>query len=103
VVTINERRPEKVQRIILAHELGHAWHDHRPTRDLRLQARQEKEADEHAVRLLVDRFAYAEAERLYGPSVGAVARELELPSRMVETLRDITRRGEWGSRCGFVA
>lgn len=103
VITINERRPEEVQRIILAHELGHAWHDHQATVDPRRTAKQEREADEHAVRLLVDRFAYEKAERMYGPSVGAVAAELGLPARMVETLRGITRRDEWGERCGFVA
>lgn len=103
VITINERRPEEVQRIILAHELGHAWHDHRPVPDPFAERRQEREADEHAARLLVDRHTYEAAERMYGPSLGAVARELGLPARLVERLRDITRRGDWGSTCGFVA
>lgn len=102
VITLNDDRPEEVQRIVLAHELGHAWHDHQPTSSRWARERQEREADEHAARLLVTRFQYANAERMYGPSVGAVAQELGVPARYVERLRDITRRDDWGERCGFV-
>lgn len=103
VITLNGGRPEEVQRIVLAHELGHAWHGHEPSGNSRVRARQEREADQHAATLLVNRFDYEKAERMYGPSVGAVAAELGLPARFIEHLRDHTRRGGWGPRCGFVA
>ena len=101
VVTIHEGRPDTVQRIILAHELGHHWFSHRRTTDRWTRAHQEREADEFAARLLVSRLDYQWAERLYGPSVGAVAAELEVPARFVERLRDVTNRGDWGPVCGF--
>lgn len=100
VITLNAKRAEEVQRIVLAHELGHAWHDHRAAKDKRIAARQEREADEHAATLLVDEDSHREAERIYGPSVGAVAAELCIPERFVERLRDVSRRGAWPSACG---
>src|SRR5690348_16335759 len=90
VVTIHEDRPEEVQRIILAHELGHAALNHHPTRSRWTRELQEREADKHAAMLLVARLAHERAERLYGPSIGAVAAELEMPTRIVEALREIT-------------
>lgn len=101
VVTINHRRPEHVQRIILAHELGHHAHDHKPTENRHRKAFQEREADRHAARLLVDRITYQNAEQMYGPSVGAVAAELGVPARYVEALRDVTLRGEWPPLCSM--
>ncbi len=102
-IILNSRRPEEVQRLVLAHELGHAWHRHQRTDEPRVRGRQEREADEHAAVLLVRRHDYQMAERLYGPNVGAVAAELEVPARFVERLRDVERRGGWGPRCMVVA
>jgi Zn-dependent peptidase ImmA (M78 family) len=100
VVTINEDRPEEVQRIIMAHELGHAFHGHEPAFTPSQQERQERQADEHAAILLVNRSDYERAERMYGPAVGAVAAELGVPARFVYRLRSIQRRDAWPSWCG---
>lgn len=100
VITLNDNRPEKVQRIVLAHELGHAWHDHSPSEVPGVVERQEREADEHAALLLVQRMDYVKAEHMYGPSVGAVAAELGVPARFVHRLRSVQRRGAWPSWCG---
>jgi hypothetical protein len=53
--------------------------------------------DEHAAVLLVSEYEYRDAERVYGPSLGAVAAELAIPQRFVERLRDLTRSGAWPS------
>jgi len=99
VITLNPHRPDKVQRIVLAHELGHAWHSHQPTSDPRRKARQEREADEHAAMLLVQPWQHRHAELMYGPSVGAVAAELGVPARFVERLRDVVKRGGCSRQC----
>lgn len=99
-IALNNRRPEEVQRIVLAHELGHHHHGHQVTDDARLRARQEAEADRHAAVLLVDRWTHEHAERVYGPSEGAVAAELGVPTRFVTALREVARRDLWPHWCG---
>ncbi len=99
VVTLNHHRSEEVQRIVLAHELGHAWHRHRPTSEPGRSVRQEREADEHAAMLLVQPWEFRRAELMYGPHVGAVAAELSVPARFVERLREVARRGGCARRC----
>lgn len=101
VIRVNSRRPEQVQRIILAHELGHEHYRHEPASTPRQERLQEAEADRHAAMLLVDRITYGDAEQMYGPSVGAVAAELGVPARYVEALREVERRGMWPPWCGL--
>lgn len=101
LIRINSRRPEHVQRIILAHELGHEHHNHLPAGSRYAQRAQEAEADRHAAMLLVGRTTYQRAERMYGPAVGAVAAELGLPARFVEALREVERRDLWPPWCGL--
>jgi Zn-dependent peptidase ImmA (M78 family) len=59
----------------LAHELMHALHNHEGPQPDSVEAR----VDRMAARLLVSPSEYAEAERLYGPHAGAIAKELDLP------------------------
>ncbi|MCT1463373.1 ImmA/IrrE family metallo-endopeptidase [Corynebacterium sanguinis] len=56
----------------LAHELGHAHHDHPAGHESRF----ERQADDFAANLLIDQHAYAEAEKMFGAHLGAIAAEL---------------------------
>lgn len=95
LITINDRRRTHfVQRITLAHEIGHAHHDHRWTDDPAVHERQEHEADIVAARLLITAAHYAYAERIVGPHPGAIAKELGVTRHLVELWReDYGRRG----------
>lgn len=82
LIVVNYRSTEQVQRLTLAHELGHCHHGHDWTRE-HDQERDEREADRFAARLLISREAYADAERLVGNHPGALARELGVTRRLV--------------------
>lgn len=99
-ITLNPDRTQEVQRIVLAHELGHAALRHRGTDDPGLTARQEREADRFAAMLLVGPEEHRRAEEMYGPHPGAVAAELGVPARFVERLREAVERRR---RAGLVA
>lgn len=94
LILLNPRRTETVQRVTLAHELGHAHYGHAWTDDPREHASRERLADRYAAHLLISPARYAAAERLVGPHAGAIARELEVTAAVVETWRaDALRRG----------
>lgn len=97
LITINPRRSTVVQRVTLAHELGHAHHAHAWTDDPRLHARQERLADEHAARLLISPAEYAIAEALVGEHPGALAKELGVLERVVITWRRTHARERGGA------
>ncbi|NUP32911.1 MAG: ImmA/IrrE family metallo-endopeptidase [Streptomycetaceae bacterium] len=102
-IRINPNRLARTQRWTLAHELGHAWHDHEACHhDAARAARQEREADAHAAMLLVDEFTWRAAEREFSEAgIGAVANELEVPQRFVERMRELERglHGGWPPIC----
>lgn len=92
LVLLNHRKSVLTQRCTLAHEMGH-WslgHDWTLYHDVE---RDEREADAYAARLLISPVDYALAERLHGPHVGALARELDVSSRLVEVWRKVVWRG----------
>lgn len=71
------------ERCTLAHELGHAYWEHTES-----GPRQEKQADEHAARLLIPPPAWAWATSQAG-SLGEVAAELGVLPRLVEVAHTI--------------
>lgn len=76
---------------VLAHELGHAFYDHRCKDDPAAEAA----ADLYAARLLIDPQAYARAAAVY-PHVHGIAEELGVEPRLVDTFqrRVLSRFGE---------
>lgn len=74
------------RRSCLAHELAHAYF-----RDEISEPRIERRADQWAAQLLISPVEYAAAEVAVGPSVGALAYELEVTPAVVETWRDCYR------------
>jgi Zn-dependent peptidase ImmA (M78 family) len=94
LILLNPKRTETVQRVTLAHELGHAHYGDIWTDGAREHAVRERLADRYAARLLITPAPYGAAERLVGPHVGAIARELEVTTGVVEAWRaDVLRNG----------
>lgn len=71
------------RRAVLAHELGHAFYDHRCRGDEDAEAA----ADRYAARLLIDPAEYAEVEQLY-TSVDAIAEELGVTPDLVRVFQE---------------
>lgn len=86
LIFVNQHRPLIQQRVAVAHECGHWAHGHDWTRD-HDRARDERQADTYAARLLITPGAYAAAERVTGHHLGALARELGVTARIVELWR----------------
>ncbi len=86
LVVINDRRPIAQQRVTLAHECGHHAYGHDWT-SAHDRARDEREADTYAARLLITPEAFAEAEALVGCRDGALARELNVQVKHVALWR----------------
>ncbi len=82
IVIINDARPHLLQRAALAHECGHHVHRHAHEVGAR-NSRREWQADEYAANVLFSTAEYARAERMYGPDVAMIARELGVPLRMI--------------------
>lgn len=79
-------------RTALGHELGHADHGHLCSYDDEQTAKQERQADEYAARLLITNETYAAAEKEHGSHVGAIAHQLEVLPRLVHVWRDLYQR-----------
>ncbi|UJP39365.1 ImmA/IrrE family metallo-endopeptidase [Cellulomonas palmilytica] len=92
LILLNPKRSQTVQRVTLAHELGHAKYGHAWTDDPSEHARQERLADEYAAALLIDAQDYALAEAVVGPHVGALARELGVTASIVQAWQRVARR-----------
>jgi Zn-dependent peptidase ImmA (M78 family) len=92
LIVINPRMSEVLQRSTLAHELGHWHHADEWTDDPRTLAARERRANEYAARMLISPVDYALAERAHGPHVGAIARELEVATYVVEAWQGILGR-----------
>lgn len=82
LIVLNSRTSDMLQRIVLAHELGHAHHGH-DWSGAHNRARDELEADTYAARLLITPEAYRDAEMCVGPNPAAVAKELGVTRRLV--------------------
>jgi Zn-dependent peptidase ImmA (M78 family) len=92
LILLNPRRTETVQKVTLAHELGHAHYGHTWTDEPRERLARERIADRFAARLLISPREYAQAERLVGSHPGALARELGVTAAVVETWRGEAQR-----------
>lgn len=89
LITINDlRRTGFTIRMTMAHEIGHAHHDHQWTDDPATWKRQEREADVFAAMLLISRDEYARAERIVGEHPGAIAKELAVTENHVLLWRE---------------
>jgi Zn-dependent peptidase ImmA (M78 family) len=89
LITINDlRRTGFTIRMTMAHEIGHAHHDHQWTDDPTTWKRQEREADVFAAMLLISRDEYARAERIVGEHPGAIAKELAVTENHVLLWRE---------------
>lgn len=99
-VVLNSRMSLRNQRYALAHELGHAWHDHRWTGDPHRDAAAERLADAHAAQLLISPAEYALAEHLVGPEPGALAHELGVSAWVVLAWQTEARRGRAWTHTG---
>ena len=87
LIVLNHQRSELTQRITLARELGH-WHHRHDWTTAHDRARDERQADQYAARLLIDAEAYKRAEEAVGEHAGAIARELGVTRRLVELRRE---------------
>lgn len=87
LVVLNHRHHVNAQREALAHEMGHAHHGHDWSREHDV-ARDERQADQYAARLLITVNDYAAAEVACGAHPGALARELGVTRRLVELRRE---------------
>jgi Zn-dependent peptidase ImmA (M78 family) len=87
LVVLNYRHHINAQREALAHECGHWFHGHDWSREHDV-ARDERQADQYAARLLISADDYARAEELCGTHPGALARELGVTRRLVELRRE---------------
>ena len=92
-ITINSSMDLWQQRYTLAHELGHAWHEHElDVDDPHGEPEAERLADEHAASLLIDPEQYARAETIRGPHPGALADELGVHPDVVLIFQRVLRR-----------
>lgn len=73
----------------LAHELGHAARGHVGGATGWFSVRQERQADEYAVELLINPVEYRLAEELCGGHVGAIAAELGVTVHVLNTWRQL--------------
>ena len=80
------------RRCALAHELGHLIAGHDPAAAGWIRARQERQADEFAARLLISPIEYALAEQLHGPSLSAIAHELGVTVHLATTWQSLYER-----------
>lgn len=72
----------------LAHELGHAIHNH-PEKP---NQKQERQADDFAANLLIDTQKYRECEIMFDGNEGAIAQELEVTLSLLKHWKSIQER-----------
>lgn len=69
----------------VAHELGHAAHNHPANHD----PKHERQADEYAARLLIDERDYVQAEIVYDGNQQAIAHELGVTMHLLDVWRGL--------------
>lgn len=92
IIRVDPGMSARTTRSVLAHELGHATLRHAPTPHGRLRARQERQADAWAARLLISPTAYAAAEELRGPHPASLAFELDVTVELVTAYQELLGR-----------
>lgn len=98
VIRLEPGLTARTARSVLAHELGHAFLGHTPTRDRFLFERQERRADEWAARRLITPRAYAQAEEVRGPHAASLAFDLDVTIELVSAYQRLLRRSADGRR-----
>lgn len=83
LIVLSSLLTEVQKKSTLAHELGHANFGDHPTTDPRLHEFQERRATYWGAQMLIDTYAYAEAESLYGSHPGALAQALGVTRELV--------------------
>ncbi|WP_194521940.1 ImmA/IrrE family metallo-endopeptidase [Cellulosimicrobium sp. JZ28] len=91
-VVLNSRMAVTRQKYALAHELGHAWHNHTWTGRPHEDETAERLADEYAARLLIDPAEFVRAEQLVGPHAGAIALELGTVAEVITVWQRLLRK-----------
>lgn len=82
----------RMERSILAHELAHAVFEDVPSKFGPVNAKQERRADEWAALRLISISGYRDAEQRWNGHVGAMAYDLHVISRLVDTYRSLLLR-----------
>lgn len=85
LVVVNEGLSYPQRRTTLAHELVHAKRGDDGHQSLEVERR----VNQRAAKLLISPTEYALAERLHGPNVAAIARELEVTPAVVQAYAEI--------------
>lgn len=78
----------------LAHELAHHVLGHDPAATGWWKARQEKQADEYAAGMLIDREEYKMAEKIHGPYPSAIAAELGVTKYLLGVWQRLERQSQ---------
>lgn len=91
-VRINPGMSRRVTRSFLAHEIAHALFRDAPTPYGPVRAKQERRAWEWAALYLVDREAFAEAERLRSGHAPSIAHDLDVSVEIIEAFKRILAR-----------
>ncbi|MEJ6554071.1 ImmA/IrrE family metallo-endopeptidase [Microbacterium esteraromaticum] len=92
LIRLREGMTLRMERSILAHELAHAVFGDAPSAYGPVNAKQERRADEWAALRLINVEAYRDAEQRWDGHVGAMAYDLGVISRLVETYRSLLLR-----------
>lgn len=87
LIIIRPHLRHRQQRVILAHELGHAVAGDEPTGMPHFDIRQERAADLFAAAFLIDPDEVERAEILHGPHPAAIATELDITPRLLAVWR----------------
>lgn len=88
IIVLSQELSRRERRVALAHELQHAIvGDERPSPWGPIVQRQELLATRRALRLLIDRHEYADAERIYGCHLGTLAFELDVTVNAIKAFR----------------
>lgn len=92
LIRLREGMTLRLERSILAHELGHAVFGDVVSKHGPVNAKQERRADEWAALRLITPQAYAAAEERWHGHVGAIAYDLGVISRLVTTYQGLLTR-----------
>ena len=88
LIYINDTKSLLTQRCTLAHEIGHAVYGHVWSPVPHENFVEERQANTYAARLLIGVDAYRRAERIVGQHAGALAKELNVSTLLIELWRE---------------
>lgn len=82
-ITVRYGLPHRYTRSLIAHELGHAHYGHTVS-----TPKAERQANEYAALLLIDKEAYRRTEKEYGVNIYKIAYELGVTPSLVRAWKD---------------